>query len=77
MKTQFGIRIFIPLLFSKIHKNGTARQLNYCCIQSINGDMKREENIFLHVHIFAQYHKLRMWMTESVNDLITLVLAYY
>ena len=30
------------------YKNGTVRQLNYYCIESINGDMKkRREQIFM------------------------------
>ena len=36
------------------HKNGTARQLNYCCIESINGDMKkRREQIFTSTHFYT------------------------
>ena len=39
--------------------------------------MKKVREHILHVYIVALYHKLRKWMTESLNDLIIPVLAYY
>ena len=43
-------------------KNETTRQLNYCCIESINGDIKREENRIL------QVHKCTVTQTKKVDD---------
>ena len=56
------------------HKNVTARQLNYSCIESINGDMKQITD-FTSTH-FCTVTQIRKWMTESLSNLITSVLVY-